>query len=380
MDWEKLKFTLTDLRRKLHQHPELSGQEKKTAAAIIAFAENFHPDGIHYPLGGEGVAIVFNGASTGPAVLIRCELDALPIAEINDFPHRSVSTQVSHKCGHDGHMAIVSGLMPLLARKRPQKGKVVLLFQPAEETGEGALKVLEDINFKAIAAHFVFALHNLPGFETNAVVVKANAFASASKGMIITLKGKTSHAAEPENGISPALAVAELIQALTKLPQRAVFSDFTLVTIVHAQIGERAFGTSPGHARLMATVRATKDSDMALMTAMAMEMADSVATSHRLKLEVEWVEEFPATMNQPECVDLIVAAAAENKLSVQQMTHPFRWSEDFGHYTQRYKGAMFGLGSGKNHPQLHHPDYDFPDEIILNGTKMFHSIIQIILS
>ncbi|MBS4056634.1 MAG: amidohydrolase [Bacteroidales bacterium] len=380
MDWEKLALSLRDFRRKLHQHPELSGQEKKTAAAIIAFAESFHPDRIHYPLGGEGVAIVFNGTSTGPAVLIRCELDALPIAEINDFPHRSVSAQVSHKCGHDGHMAIVSGLMPLLGRQRPQKGKVVLLFQPAEETGAGALKVINDLNIRDISPDMVFALHNLPGFEKGAVVVKNDAFASASKGMIITLNGKTSHAAEPEYGISPALAVAELIPALTKLPQSAVFSDFTLVTIVHALIGERAFGTSPGHARLMATLRAANDSDMAVMTDRATEMVNNVATRHKLKVMVEWVEEFPATVNHPECVSLIVSAAKENSLELQQMAQPFRWSEDFGHFTHQFKGAMFGLGSGKNHPQLHHPDYDFPDEIIIDGTKMFYSIILKILS
>ncbi len=376
MDWEILELELTNFRKQLHKFPELSGKEKVTANRVIDFARRFHQAKIITKLGGEGVAVVFNGKESGKTILIRCDLDALPIQEVNDFDYTSVYPNVSHKCGHDGHMAIVSGLIPLLADEKIKKGKVVLLFQPAEETGEGANKVLQDPKFAGIVPDYVFALHNLPGFPVNEIVVKENVFAFSSRGLIIKLKGNSSHAAEPEKGITPSLAVAELIQDLTALPTMKAIKDFSLVTIIHARIGERAFGTTPGYAELMATLRSVNENDMLNIKKQAAKIIRSVALKHRLTYEIEWVEEFPATINDSICVNMIRSSAAENHLSINEISEPFRWSEDFGHFTQKFKGAMFGIGAGIGHPELHHPDYDFPDEIIVTGTKMFYSIIK----
>jgi len=376
MDWEILELELTNFRKQLHKFPELSGKEKETANRVIDFARRFHQAKIITKLGGEGVAVVFNGKESGKTILIRCDLDALPIQEVNDFDYTSVYPNVSHKCGHDGHMAIVSGLIPLLADEKIKKGKVVLLFQPAEETGEGANKVLQDPKFAGIVPDYVFALHNLPGFPVNEIVVKENVFAFSSRGLIIKLKGNSSHAAEPEKGITPSLAVAELIQDLTALPTMKAIKDFSLVTIIHARIGERAFGTTPGYAELMATLRSVNENDMLNIKKQAAKIIRSVALKHRLTYEIEWVEEFPATINDSICVNMIRSGADENHLSINEISEPFRWSEDFGHFTQKFKGAMFGIGAGIGHPELHHPDYDFPDEIIVTGTKMFYSIIK----
>ncbi len=376
MDWETLELELTNFRKRLHKFPELSGKEKITANRVIDFARRFHHARIITNLGGDGVAVVFNGKEPGKTILIRCDLDALPIQEVNDFDYTSIYPNVSHKCGHDGHMAIVSGLIPLLVQEKIQKGKVVLLFQPAEETGEGALRVLQDPRFAGIVPDYVFALHNLPGFPVNEIVLKENVFASSSRGLIIRLKGISSHAAEPEKGITPSLAVAELIQGLTVLPAMKTIKDFSLVTIIHARIGERAFGTTPGYAELMATLRSFNEDDMQNIKKHTAKIIHTVASKHNLKYEIEWVEEFPATTNDPSCVSMIRSSAKENHFNINEISEPFRWSEDFGHFTQKYTGAMFGIGAGIGHPELHHPDYDFPDEIILTGTKMFYSIIK----
>lgn len=380
MDWLKLELELINFRKQLHKFPELSGKENLTANRVIDFARRFHHAKIITKLGGEGVAIVFEGKETGKTVLIRCDLDALPIQEVNEFDYTSVYQNVSHKCGHDGHMAIVSGLVPLLVDEKIAKGKVVLLFQPAEETGEGANRVLQDPKFAGILPDYVFALHNLPGFPVHEIVVKENVFAFSSRGLIIKLKGNSSHAAEPEKGITPSLAVAELIQELTALPTMQIIKDFSLVTIIHAMIGERAFGTTPGYAELMATLRSKNEDDMRNIKKQATKLISSVALKHKLKYEIEWVEEFPATFNDPLCVNMIRSGALENQLSITEISEPFRWSEDFGHFTQKFKGAMFGIGAGTGHPELHHPDYDFPDEIIVPGTKMFYSIIKEVLN
>jgi amidohydrolase len=265
----------------------------------------------------------------------------------------------------------------ILASNPFEQGKVVLLFQPAEETGEGAELVLKDIRFGAIKPDYVFALHNLPGYGRNTIVVKNSHFASASKGMIIRLTGKTSHAANPEHGISPALAVAEIIQKLSHLSsEKNDFNDFKLITIIYTKLGEIAFGTTPGYAEIMATLRSYRNDDMEILTKKAVKIVEQAADYYGLQEKIEWREEFPATINSELCSDVIRQVADENGLKISEPETPFRWSEDFGHFTMKYPGALFGVGSGKNHPSLHNPDYDFPDDIIKPAITMFYGIIK----
>ena len=202
-------------RREIHQFPELSGLEAETAKRVLQFFQPLNPDLTITNLGGHGLAFVF-GQSVGPTVLLRCELDALPIKEENEFSYRSESPFISHKCGHDGHMAILSAVGMRLSKQRPTKGRVVLLFQPAEEVGSGSSAVISDPQFQTIKPDFAFALHNLPGFPFGQIVLRHGVFACASRGMSISLKGKTAHAAQPDTGISPAPAMCQVISELEK--------------------------------------------------------------------------------------------------------------------------------------------------------------------
>ena len=371
------KEELLNLRRSIHSEPELAGEEVVTASKIEKFISAYSPDEIIKNIGGNGLAFVFNGENKGPAVLFRAELDALPIDEINDFEYKSKYKDKGHKCGHDGHMTVLAGLAQRISSSRNFKGKVILLFQPAEETGEGAAKVLKDKKFSKLDPDYVFAFHNLPGYKAGSVIIKEGSFASASKGMIIQLTGKTSHAAEPENGINPSSAVAEIIRRYSALPgELDGAKEFVLTTIIHVRVGEKAFGTSPGYAELMATLRAYRNDDMDRLIAEAEKIASAVASDHKLKIKISYTEEFPATINEKECVEVITEAAGENGYSVNLINEPFRWSEDFGHFTKKFRGALFGIGSGENHPQLHNPDYDFPDEITPIGINMFYTIMK----
>ena len=372
---------LVNLRRSIHSEPELAGEEERTAGRILNFVSGYSPDEIIKNIGGHGIAFIFKGKGEGPAILFRSELDALPIREINEFGYRSKYGNKGHKCGHDGHMTVLAGFAEKLSFDKSYNGKIILLFQPAEETGEGAERVLNDDNFTRIKPDYVFAFHNLPGYRLNSIIIKQGSFASASKGMVIKLAGKTSHAAEPENGINPAMAVSELIRKLTELPQKLNDAvSFTLVTIVHVGMGERAFGTSPGYAELMATLRAYRNDDMELLLSEAERITKTVASEQRLKAEINYTEEFPATINDSDCCSIINTAAEKNNYSVIKIDEPFRWSEDFGRFTGVYPGALFGIGSGEDHPQLHNPDYDFPDEVIPAGINMFYSIMNEILN
>ncbi|MGC9332399.1 MAG: amidohydrolase [Bacteroidales bacterium] len=373
---KKLLNTLVDLRKSLHKHPDVSGDEKQTAARIVDFIKQFHPDEIIENIGTYGLVFVFNGKSEGPVTMIRSELDALPIEEINTFAHTSVVDGTSHVCGHDGHMVMVAGLAAMLSEHPPKKGKVVLLYQPEEETGTGALKVLADQRFRCLKPDRMFSLHNLPGVPLGEIRCRSGIFASASVGLIVRIKGKTSHAAEPENGNSPALAMASIVQELETLTGKISLKDFSMVTTVHVKLGERAFGTTPGYAEVMATQRAYYYEDLEKLKNAAVQKIKTIASPYGFKLEFEWVEEFSDTKNAKEAVNVIRDAADKNSLPYTELKSPYRWSEDFGYFLQTYPGAMFGLGSGEKQPQLHNPDYDFPDSLIPKGTEMLFSIIK----
>ncbi len=369
------------LRQKLHQNPELSGKECLTANCIVEFLEKYDPTDIITELGGTGIAAIFDGIrKDGPTVLFRAELDALPIKDINDSPYKSLNEGISHKCGHDGHMAILTGLAALLHKHKLPKGRVILLFQPAEETGQGALAVLEDKRFSTLKPDYVFALHNLPGIQESKIVVRNNTFAAASTGMVITLQGKSSHAAEPENGLNPGQAMAEIILEFNRLIlDKDKFKDLTLLTVIHARLGEVAFGTNPGFATVMATLRSFQQEDLILLKQLTSDTVKTIAAKYKLVFTIDYVEEFPATVNDDSAVNIIRKAAEKNKLETQEAVQPFKWSEDFGYFTNKYKGALFGLGAGSDQAQLHHAHYDFPDAIIPTGSAMFYTIASEIL-
>lgn len=366
---------LPTLRHALHCTPELSNHESHTAQRIERILQDHAPDELLTGLGGHGLVALFRGPAPGPLVLVRCELDALPIPETVELPHGSETPGVAHKCGHDGHMTMVLGLAPRLRRRPPARGAIGLLFQPAEETGEGAARMLADPRLVALAPDWVFALHNLPGAPLGEVALRDGPFASASSGLVATLRGATSHAAEPEQGRSPALAIAEIIQRWTGLPQTDVsLHEAAKVTVVHARLGERAFGTTPGEATVMSTLRAHGQATLDRLLRRAQEQARRIAAVSTLDCETQLVEPFPATVNSPEANARVSAAAARLGLSVRSLPHPFAWSEDFGHFTARFRGALFGLGAGEDQPPLHHPTYDFPDALLSVGTNLLEAI------
>lgn len=369
------------LRRHLHKHPELSGREKQTAATLSDFLKQYQPDELHIDLAGHGMAAIYDSGKQGPVICFRADMDALPIEEINTFEYRSAKPGVSHKCGHDGHMAILTGLAIVLADNRPKQGKVMLLFQPAEETGEGAEKILQQTFFSKLQPHWVFALHNLPGFRKNAIIFKEGSFAAASKGMIVHLEGRSSHAAHPEQGNSPVHMMTRLIEQLTELPDKQnTWQDFVLLTIIHAKLGDVAFGTNPGNASVMATLRTFSNDDMQLLTQLAEERVRELAHDHGIRASVSYTEVFPATVNHPAAGNFIKNAAQQTGYPLVELKEPFRWSEDFGHFTQKFQGALFGLGAGEQQPGLHNPDYDFPDELIPAGVEIFYNITEQILT
>lgn len=373
-----MKNKYIDIRKELHRIAELSANEYSTSEYIFKQLQNFKPDRIINKIGSTGIIAIFDTGKPGKTTMFRCELDALPIAETNTFEHVSINNAVSHKCGHDGHMAILLALADWISQNKFElRGKICLLFQPAEETAFGAKQVLDDKRFIDLKPDYIFALHNLPGFPKNSLVLRKGAFAAASAGMKFRFTGKASHAGHPENGNSPLNAMQIFISELQNISQaQKCLNKYSFITIIHVKLGDEAFGTSPGKGVVMATLRAHSDEILQKLASEAKTKAEAIADSHNLKLDIETVEEFAATVNHNGACDILQKAAIDSKLDIIYHKQLFPWTEDFSFYSQKYKTAFLGLGSGEDHPQLHNPDYDFPDELIESGCNIFSKIIN----
>ncbi|RWL42582.1 amidohydrolase, partial [Mesorhizobium sp.] len=303
---------LTEWRRKLHRQPEISNEEEKTAREVVDFLTDTGPDKVLTGLGGHGVAAVYDSGKAGPTVLFRSELDALPIEELSGAEHSSQVPGKSHMCGHDGHTAILAALGRQFGRDRPARGRVVLMFQPAEETGNGAAGVVADPRFGEIQPDFAFSLHNLPGVPFGEVRLKAGTVNCASRGMRIVLEGKTAHSSMPETGTSPMPAVSQLMPALPALG-RGTFADddFSMVTVTHCSMGEAVFGIAPGYAEVWATLRTRRDERMAELVASAEALAAEIAARHGLSVRFDYHEIFVASVNASDAVEHLARALDE---------------------------------------------------------------------
>ena len=372
------KDTFYQIRRELHQHPELSGHEARTARLVEDKLQAFHPTKVIRHVGGHGLLVEYFFSEDGPTVLFRADMDAVAVQEPDDIPHHSQTPGVAHKCGHDGHTTILLRFARMLSERPLPKGRVLLLFQPAEENGSGSKAVLDTKVLDYYKIDKAFALHNIPGYPASAVLCKEDSFTCAVVSVSITLTGKTSHAAEPQKGISPIPATLNIVDELLRWNNTDIQSDdYFLSTIVEIHVGEEAYGVSAGNSIIRATLRAKTDK---LLHQHAQHLKELVATeckrSPDLQHEMEWLEPFSANENDPQSVGMIKNAALRNNLPYIELQTPFSWGEDFGLFTQQYKGAIFGLGSGENCAPLHSPQYDFPDEVIETGATLFYTIAE----
>lgn len=251
--------------------------------------------------------------------------------------------------------------------------------QPAEETGAGAKAVIEDPRWPEIRPDFAFAYHNVPGRPLGEIGLRPGPGNCASRGMQILLEGKSSHAAAPEDGISPGAAMAALMQALPGLSTGKIGENaFALSTLTHTKLGEPTFGIAPGKGELRVTLRCMTDERMEALVSDA-EALINLHTADR-STKVFWHDIFLSVTNDTEATDIARRVAACQGQVRHEMPTPMRWSEDFGCFgSDGAKATLLCIGAGEIHPQLHNPDYDFPDALIPFVTDLFFCIIAEIL-
>ncbi len=360
---------IAEIRKSLHQLPEISGEEVKTAETIAALLRKFEAVKLTTNIGGNGL-IAEKKFGPGPTIAFRAELDGLPILEKGNHAHLSKVEGKSHACGHDGHMSILLDLFEKLHQSKLDKGTIILIFQPAEETGQGARAMVESGAFKNTQIDFCYALHNVPGFQKGLVLGCDGPFACASVGVRFIIQGKTAHAAHPENAQNPLAAATQIMYRISGLPNDSAVKGFALTTPIALNSGDENFGTSPADAVLMMTLRAASTRDIEFMMDAAKDVAKSVDSNTGVQTTTSFHEYFPATENHSHLGEL-TQACKDFGADFKKLNQPFRWSEDFAHFTQVFPAAMFGLGSGEDSPALHAPNYDFPDEITGVGSGVF---------
>lgn len=368
---------LQAFRHDLHRHPEVSGEERETARRVVEALRPHAPSKLLTELGGHGVAAVFESQEPGSTLLFRAELDALPIEEKSQADHRSTVAGKGHLCGHDGHSTILLALATGLSRQPIARGRIVLLWQPAEEDGSGAAAVLKDPRFAEIRPDLAYSLHNMPGLAFGTVALKSGPVNCASRGMKIRLSGKTAHASQPETGLSPMAAMSRLMPALTALSNGAPpATDFTLATVTHASLGEQAFGIAPGDAEIWVTLRTLIDDRMAELCEKAEQLVVEAARETGLEHAISYHDIFFHCENATEAVAHLEEALTSEGVRFDEGTLPMRASEDFGRLRAICPSAMFFLGAGEKHPALHNPDYDYPDDLTAIGARVFMAVIR----
>lgn len=368
-----------EIRHHLHSIAEPSGFETKTSAFIIEKLKETQPSKIIRFKTGSHFLCEYDFGEEGKTVLFRADMDAVLVDESEgNLNYRSVNKGVSHKCGHDGHSTILLNMAKKLHEKPLQKGKVLLLFQGAEETGQGANDILNDTVLSRYKIDTAYALHNIPGEEKGAIICKTGSFTCSVVSCEIVLTGKTAHAAEPWNAVSPYPAAEKIAEKVLVFNNFSISADdFCVATLIEFHIGEKAYGVAAGNGVLRFTIRTKTDGRLrGIQEEIERTVREETGKTHGLESGISWTEHFAAAENKEPAVATIRHCAGSLGLKYIEKESPFFWGEDFGLFTQRFDGALFGLGSGTEQPPLHHPDFDFPDDIIETGASMFYEIAK----
>lgn len=362
-------------RRDLHAHPELLYDLPRTSAFVARLLREFGCDMVEEGIGGSGVVATVKGASgsSDRSIGIRADMDALPILEATEVSHASVHSGKMHACGHDGHTAILLGAAKHLARTRDFEGRVVLVFQPAEEGGAGAAAMIRDGLMDRFAIDEIYGLHNTPGLPVGQFAIRPGAIQAAGDRIEIDVTGRGGHAAHPEVCVDTILVASQIVNALQSVVSRSIDPLEPAVVTVTAFAAGTNHNSIPQTARLLGTVRTFSAASRDLAERRIREIAKGIAEAYGGKAEVRFIRCYPATINHPVETDHLARAAAE--IGTVEETKPHMGAEDFSFMLQERPGAFIFLGNGAS-ADLHNPTYDFNDDAIPYGIGLWTALVR----
>lgn len=362
---QKHERLLVQLRRELHQHPELSLEEHWTREHLIAFL-NQHTN-LEIVDKNTWFYAYCKGKQPSDGIAFRAELDALPVRDEIDTVYVSQFPGKGHKCGHDGHQAALCGLALELEEKGAERD-VYLIFQHGEEIGAGGQTCAQLLAEKNITE--VYGWHNRPGMPKGMVQTMDGTMYYASKGMILHFEGTPSHASMPEAGRCPAFAIAEIVSSIPNLVDTDKWEGQVFCTVIQVNVGEPAFGTQASKGELLLTIRGQYEREMDTLQLQLEQLAANLAERDGLCWNVQYCDEFPESSNDPAAAQRIRNAAKRLGIPYREAPNPYRGSDDFGYYPKLASGAMFEVGAGESCPPIHTVHYDFPDDILPAAVDM----------
>jgi hippurate hydrolase len=374
----------TELRHRLHQIPELCYEEFKTAEAIRSELDQLkiqHIDGVP---DAPTATIALIGDASKPCVALRADIDALPISEKTGLPYASAHSNRMHACGHDGHVSILLGAAAILKQSGELPVCVKLIFQPAEENGAGAQRIVRAGHLDGRmgpAVRAIFGLHGWPTLPLGLVSTKPGPIMAATDVFKATIIGKGCHGAFPHLGADPIVAMAEAIVDLQQIVSRDMDpTEPAVVTVGMIQAG-MASNVIPDQATLEGTARTLSTQARAAVKAAIFRRIGAIAAAARCEARIDWIEGYPATINDPQMADY-VAKIARQTLGPEHFIpagRPSMGGEDFAYYLEEVPGCFFYLGvqppGYDSYPSLHNAHYDFPDAAIGVGMRMMVELV-----
>ena len=378
---ETLLDEVKEWRKQIHSQPELGFKEFKTSSFIVEKLQSFGIE-VHQGLGGTGVVGTLKNGS-GPTIGIRADIDALPIKELSDVDHKSTHENCMHACGHDGHTSILLGTAKHLSDNKNFSGTIHFIFQPAEEVLGGAKAMIDDGLFDKFPMDAVYGLHNWPGLPVGEIAVNNGPMMASFDTFEITLTGKGTHAAMPHLGADPIAAGAALITNIQSIISRRVSPLQAGVISVTQMTSGDTTNVIPEYALLKGTVRSFDMDVRQSMQDMLVEMVTTLPSLYGVKGEIDYHVRYPVTTNDSQAY-LDIKEAASKVLGADKVktnVEPSMASEDFSFMSQKVKGAYFWLGVDGSTPSkpLHNASYDFNDEAIETGIKVWASLIETLL-
>jgi hippurate hydrolase len=369
---------LRQIRRDIHAHPELCFEEQRTADVV---ARKLTEWGIPIVrgMGVTGVVGIVRNGSSPRAIGLRADMDALPVQELNAFPHASKHAGKMHACGHDGHVAMLLGAAHYLSRHRNFDGTVYLIFQPAEEGGGGARRMMDDGLFEQYPMDAVFGMHNWPGIPTGSFGVTAGPMMASSNEFEVVVRGKAAHAAQPHKGIDPimvAIQIAQSWQTIIARNKNPIDAGVLSITQIHAG---SATNIIPDEATLIGTVRTFTTPVLDLIENRMRAIAEHTANAFDAAVDFRFKRNYPPLINHPRetafAVEVMQSIVGDDKVDAQ--VEPTMGAEDFAFMLQEKPGCYVFIGNGEGDHRsaghglgpcnLHNPSYDFNDDLLPLG-------------
>ena len=364
-------------RQHLHTIPELSFDLPQTAAYVADRLREFGVDELHEGIAQTGMVAIINGQGSGPTIGLRADMDALPIPEETGVEYASTKAGNMHACGHDGHTTMLLGAAKYLAETRNFRGRVALIFQPAEEDGGGAGVMVDEGVMDRFSIGEVYGIHNAPGMPVGGFVTSPGALMAAVDEFHINIQGVGGHGAMPQDTRDPVMAACGIAQAIQTIVSRNHYALEELVisvTQIHTGTTDNVI---PDTAYINGTVRTFDPKVQAMVIRRMQEIVDGQAASYGVEAELVYEKGYPATINHADKAEFAVEVAKEisGEANVSAECNRKMGAEDFSYMLQARPGAYLFLGQGES-AGLHHPKYNFNDEVAPVGASFFARLVE----